>query len=205
MNFSQDAAPSAVQRARAVNHRDHTGRVVRGPSASQQIGVDEVIRTDAPYFGPPSDPTLVLPLGMTSSRFLLELVNSRVYIVALPHDPSSRAPYMVISSRELRALLMKALIWFVDRECLADVGDSRVVLVGHDHDQVMEPVCPSLTVYKLRAIAEELSDDLKTPRAADDFDAFMFHAHQYSEGRSYGLGVMAVVVIVLALICPAFY
>ncbi|OJT08041.1 hypothetical protein TRAPUB_1067, partial [Trametes pubescens] len=164
----------------------------------------DVISTGTSYSGS-SAGRLVLPSGMTSSRFLLEVFNSQAYIVALPDGLVPRAPHPVIPSKELRALLVKALLWFVDRECLEDVGNSQIVLVGHEEDQLFQRLCPSFTVDRLRAIAEELPDDLKTPRAADDFDAFMFHAGRYLEGTCHGVVFVAVALLALALFYPLVY
>lgn len=48
----------------------------------------------------------------------------------------------------------------------------------------MTPVSPAIFVDELRFIAQYLPEGFMTQQATDDFDAYMFHAGQYSAKSS---------------------
>ncbi|KAI0323395.1 hypothetical protein GY45DRAFT_1376350 [Cubamyces sp. BRFM 1775] len=119
------------------------------------------------------------PSVITSSRFLREVLELRVSMIAPLRASGYRRPDLVIPERELRALLVKAMIWMVDRECLLDVEDVHFVLVGREPGELGRCLYPSVSLDEIRLIAEELPDALTSDRAKEDFDAFIFHAGTY--------------------------
>ncbi|OJT09681.1 hypothetical protein TRAPUB_13834 [Trametes pubescens] len=124
-----------------------------------------------------------LSVSTTTSGFILDVLALRISLVTHLHAGHNHTD-LTIPEETLRALLAKALVWFIDRECLEDVGESRIVLVGREAGEPMTPVSPAIFVDELRIIAQYLPEGFTTQQATDDFDAYMFHAGQYSAKSS---------------------
>ncbi|KAI0323341.1 hypothetical protein GY45DRAFT_1376393 [Cubamyces sp. BRFM 1775] len=144
-------------------------------SGSVDVFVRRLFNPERPYaqFQP------FAPSGVTSSRFLQEVLSLRVSMVAPLRSAGYDHPDLVITERDLRALLMKALLWMIDRECVVDVDGSRIVFVGREPGEPGQPLYPSIALDELRMIAAELPEEMQSPSAVDDFDAFLFHADRY--------------------------
>ncbi|KAI0738555.1 hypothetical protein C8Q80DRAFT_1275526 [Daedaleopsis nitida] len=89
---------------------------------------------------------------------------------------TSSAPsnhHVILTKMELRALYMKALVWFVDRECVSK-GSCHVVFVGGVSGPA--PSCPAMPLNEIRELAAQLPSDFLDENHTLEFDAFMFHA-----------------------------
>ncbi|KAH9855125.1 hypothetical protein C2E23DRAFT_883096 [Lenzites betulinus] len=125
--------------------------------------------------------TLRLPVTITTSTFLVAVLREQMSLVASLHAVDGRIPNVVITPDQLRRLLMKAVVWYIDRECIADIEQAYVVFVGSEYGQPMDHSCPASGVGDLRALADGLND-LDT--TIDDFDAYMFHGGRYAPSSS---------------------
>ncbi|OJT09656.1 hypothetical protein TRAPUB_13860 [Trametes pubescens] len=189
--LGDDGQISVVSAARANRG---TEVAIEGPRRSASEDAPPVLGPTARLRTPPAEPSFhpFAPSVVTSSRFMRDVIGLRVSMIAPLRSNGYGRPDLVIPERELRALLAKSLVWFVDRECVFRVDDSHVVFVGREHGEPGRVTYPSLAVRELRKLAEELPNAMVTTAASEDFDAYLFHARKYF--RNGWLEVVAVIV-----------
>ncbi|KAI0687416.1 hypothetical protein C8T65DRAFT_747085 [Cerioporus squamosus] len=110
----------------------------------------------------------------TTASYLMRVLGLRVSLSKPDFSAHPRYDDVVITASELRALYMKALVWFVERECL-DEGSCQIVFVG-GVDTNSPDGAPAIPLNNIREMADQLPEDCRDADSADDFDAFMFHA-----------------------------
>ncbi|KAH9855533.1 hypothetical protein C2E23DRAFT_857714 [Lenzites betulinus] len=147
---------------------------------------------------------LLFPSAITTASFLADVLDSRISMVAMLQSAGYERPDLTIPEADLRALFMKALLWFIERECLSNVLEARVVLVGRADGESLDDLSPSLSLGQLQAIAAQLPEALTSDTAQQDFDTFMFHAGRYFKKRSLCSAVVLVVHLVLTVFVVYF-
>ncbi|KAI0351859.1 hypothetical protein OH77DRAFT_835103 [Trametes cingulata] len=188
--------------ASAAVQRDDDGNALDLALEGPTVGVQHQALTMGSLNPARLQDTIVLPLSTTSSRFLLNILRLEPCLI-LAKDPLYSDPSdVIVPPKHLRALFARALLWFIDRECLVDVNGVRVLFVGLENGELPPSNYPSLALDELRMIAEELPESLKTSRAMQDFDTYMFHAGPYSGGADRRLAILVIsaAVVVCAVV-----
>ncbi|KAI0715223.1 hypothetical protein C8Q76DRAFT_796002 [Earliella scabrosa] len=122
----------------------------------------------------------------TSAYSLMKVMALRTSIMTV--TPSSKDGVLLvddrIDERNLRALIMKALTWLLERECLS-VQNTYVVFVGDDPHGPPQDMskCPALPASVIWDLANELVMDAFY--SSEEFDDFMFHSGKFIP-RGYG-------------------
>ncbi|KAI9068911.1 hypothetical protein FKP32DRAFT_1600223 [Trametes sanguinea] len=147
---------------------------------------------------------LLRPPYMTSANFLLDVLSTRITVKVVSRENDTLEPMMTIHPRDLRALYMKALVWFFDRECVRTI-DSYVVYAGRDPAQPLDNYVAAVPLDEVRRIACELPDSYVDDAAIDDFDSFMFHAGQYYDQRSLSFTLLFITLLIVSLILCIVY
>ncbi|TFK80379.1 hypothetical protein K466DRAFT_605393, partial [Polyporus arcularius HHB13444] len=183
---SREGSPVALVHAR-VPAPAQTTVLGASPSAPEVLlaGSTRLPSTiEASYTGPPgwaarSDDHAAVSnktniVITTTASYIMRVLGLRVSLAMPDHFAHSRDDDVVLREEELRAVYMKALVWFIERECL-DGGSCHVVFVGGVDADCPDSV-PAIPLDSLREMADQLPIDYRDAVSTADFEAFMFHA-----------------------------
>ncbi|RPD61503.1 hypothetical protein L227DRAFT_610503 [Lentinus tigrinus ALCF2SS1-6] len=132
----------------------------------------------------------------TTVSYIMGVLGLRVSLSIPSNWTSRRHEKITITATELRALYSKALVWFVERECLDDSSCSLVFVGGVDTERPDN--LPAISLRNLRELAEQLPEGYGDPSSNNDFEAFMFHAGTFFVQERGWLWVCLVGMLIVA-------
>ncbi|KAI0690605.1 hypothetical protein C8T65DRAFT_745738 [Cerioporus squamosus] len=114
----------------------------------------------------------------TTALHIMQVLGLQVSLSEPNYSDHPRYSDVVVTSAELRALYMKALDWFIQRECLSNEA-SHVAFVGGMDAQSAAQATPAISIQRLREMAEQLPAEYRDAASTDEFGQFMLYGGQF--------------------------